>query len=95
MENKSSQEQLHYLFESIGYKNNTDVRDLIDNIDFTQSILFVNKSIEYAYNKGLFSMIETEILSKSLHIINSKIFELNDKSGQRQFDNEDNSTSND
>ena len=93
MENKSPDEPIHYLFESIGYKTNTDVRNLIDNLDYTQSILFINKSIEYAYSKGLFTMIESEILSKSLYQINSKPFELNDKPRQGQFDNENNTTS--
>jgi len=61
-----------YLFSSIGYKSDKDVRNLIDNLTFEQSLIFINKGLEFAYSQGIYSMSETEIISKSLFILNSK-----------------------
>ena len=61
-----------YLFSSIGYKSDKDVRNLIDNLTFEQSLIFINKALEFAYSQGIYSMSETEIISKSLFILNSK-----------------------
>ena len=62
-----------HLFSSIGYKSEKDVRNLIDNLNLEQSLVFINKALEYSYSQGVFSMIEAEIISKSLSILNSQI----------------------
>ena len=62
-----------YLFSSIGYKSDNDVRNLIENLNMEQSFIFINKAIELAYSQGMYSMIETEIISKSLSMISSKL----------------------
>jgi len=62
------------LFSSIGYKSDKDLRNLIDNLTYEQSLIFINKSLEFAYSQGIFSMNETEIISKSLSIVNSLTF---------------------
>ena len=70
-----------YLFESIGYKTDNDLRNLIDTMDIQQSIFFINTCLQYSHSKGVFTLIESEIISKSLAIINSKIL-MNDTDGE-------------
>lgn len=67
------EEFLGHLFSSIGYKSEKDIRNLIDNLSLEQSLVFINKALEYSYSQGVFSMIEVEIISKSLSILNSQI----------------------
>jgi len=62
------------LFGSIGYSSNEDLRNLIDGLTLEQSIIFINKSLEYSYSKGIFTMVETELISKCLSVLNSKMF---------------------
>ena len=66
------------LFETLNYKKNADVRDLIDNLSLAQSIFFITKSLELAHKRGVFSILETEIISKSLSIINYNLLNTND-----------------
>ena len=60
-----------HLFGSVGYKSDTHLRNLINELTPEQSLFFINRAIEYCYSKGSFSMVETEILSKSLFFFNS------------------------
>jgi hypothetical protein len=60
-----------HLFGSIGYKSDVHLRNLIDELTPEQSIFFINRAIEYCYSKGSFSLVESEILSKSLFFVNS------------------------
>lgn len=92
MNNQSNKPVQNFLFESIGYQSNQDVRNLIENLNLEQSIFFIDKALQYSYGKGIYSMTETEILSKSLFILNSKIF-TNEQSGQGPVNFEDNPTS--
>lgn len=81
MDNTNENYQGH-LFSSIGYKSDKDVRNLIDNLTVEQSYIFLSKALEYAYSQGVYSMTETEIISKSLSIMSSKIINY-DSTGQR------------
>lgn len=69
----SSEEIIGYLFESFGYKSEKDLRNLIDGLTKEQAIIFIKKSLEYSHQKGIFSMFETELISKSFSLINSEI----------------------
>lgn len=63
----------NYLFGSIVYKSTEDVDKLIENMTTEQSFYMISESINYANKAGLFSLLETEILSKSLRIIHKKL----------------------
>lgn len=67
MENNN--EPIGYLFGTIGYKSPNDITNLIDNLSKEQSLLILTRAIEAAYEKGVYSMIESEILSKSVRIL--------------------------
>ena len=73
MDNQNSQ-IVGKLFDTVGYSSDKDLRTLIDNLNLEQSIIFINKSLEFSYNKGIFTMVEAELVSKCLAILNSKMF---------------------
>lgn len=70
----NNNEPIGYLFQSIGYNSPIDLRNMIDSLTAEQSLIFITKSLEYAHSKGVFTMIETEIISKSLSKFNSEFF---------------------
>ena len=72
---------LGFLFESIAYYNPTDVDKFIDSLSFEQSYYVITKSLEMAFTKNIFSLQESEILSKSLRLLNSKYLSDNDSTG--------------
>ena len=73
MENQ--EDNLGYLFGTIGFKSPKDVELLIDNLNKEQALIFITKALEDAYNKGVYSLVESEIISKSLRLITPKINE--------------------
>jgi len=77
---------LGYLFESIVYYSPSDIDNFIDSINKHQSYYVINKAIEMAYTKNVFSLQESEILSKSLRIINSEYLNNNDRTEQKSND---------
>ena len=79
--NDTNNDVIGNLFGVVGYRNEKQIRSLIDNLELEQSIFFLNKSLEYAHAKGIFSMTETEVVSKSLSIINS-ILTKNEPTGE-------------
>lgn len=73
--NDNQKDLVGYLFGVVGYKSDKQLRDLIDNLTLEQSLFFINKSLEYSYSKGIFTMTETELISKSLSILNLNLTE--------------------
>jgi len=54
------------LFETIQFFSDDDVNNLIENLDEIQSFYFINLGLETAKKHNLFSILELEIISKSL-----------------------------
>ena len=77
MINNFNQETGGQLFESIKFQDQKDVRNLIEDLNFEQSLFFLNKCVDYSYSKGVFSLLESEIISKSLSIINTRFLNNN------------------
>jgi hypothetical protein len=61
------------LFGSIEYFKPEDVNTLVDNLTFEQSFYILTQGIEYAYKSGIYSIQETELVSKSLRILNTEL----------------------
>lgn len=59
------------LFESINYYNEEDLIKFIDNISEQQSFYIITQALEMGLRRGLYSLQEAEILSKSLRNINT------------------------
>ena len=61
-----------YLFGNLGFKSQKDISDLIDNLNQEQALVILTKAIDSAYEKGVYNMIESEILSKSIRILTTQ-----------------------
>ena len=66
-------EQGEFLFESIRYQSPEDVEKFIESIDSAQSFYVVTKALEMAYSRGVYSLQESEILSKSIRILTKNL----------------------
>lgn len=70
MEQQSS--QISYLFDSIPVSNQEDINLILDNIEEPQAFFYLIQSLEYAFSKGVFSLQESELVSKSIRTLTSK-----------------------
>jgi hypothetical protein len=61
------------LFDSVGYNKPEDVDTLIDDMTIEQSFYLLTQSLQYVHNTRLFTMQETEVVSKALRILHKKI----------------------
>jgi len=59
------------LFETISYFSPTDISNLIDELSEEQSVYMIGLAINMCYQKNLFTLEESEIISKSLRVLNS------------------------
>ena len=57
------------LFEDVAIYNPEDIGNLIDNLTEEQAKYMLIKSVQMAYKHGLYSLTESEIVSKSLRIL--------------------------
>jgi hypothetical protein len=60
---------LGQLFESINYYNEEDLIKFIEDLTKEQSLYVLTQALEVSLRRGLFSLQEAEIISKSLRII--------------------------
>ncbi len=61
------------LFGSIGYNKPEDVDSLIDNLDMAQSFYILTQSLHYVHESRLFTLQETELVSKSLRLLHKMV----------------------
>jgi hypothetical protein len=67
MENEEKNSQiLGEIFGSIVYHSNEELNSLIDNLSQEQVSYLISLSLNAAFQRGAFSMVETEIVSKIL-----------------------------
>ena len=69
----SSSEDAGLAFEEVALT--TNVEELIDTMSVEQSYYIITEAIHMAYSKKIFSLQESEILSKALRTIKSSTFE--------------------
>lgn len=67
------EEQGEFLFESIRYKSPEDVEKFVESIDSIQSFYVLTKAIDMAYSRGVYSLQESEILSKSIRVLTKNL----------------------
>jgi len=58
------------LFDRIQIQNSEDFDNLIDTLTYEQADYIIKIALEKAFNSGIFSLTESEILSKSLRLKN-------------------------
>lgn len=66
------------LFDSVGYYSPEDINSLCDEMTLEQAYFMIIKSLEFAHNNRIFSLQESELISKSLRLMN-KHFNNNEK----------------
>jgi hypothetical protein len=71
----SENQSMGILFNSIEYKDNEQLKTIIDNIGHEQAYFFIVKAIEYSYSSGIFNLTESEIVSKSLRTFGQRKIE--------------------
>ena len=66
---EQEKQPIAFLFEEVAIYKPEDIDVLIDNLTEEQAKFMLIKSIQMAYKHGLFSLTESELLSKSLRIL--------------------------
>ena len=61
-----------FLFDKIEITNSSDFEDFLNNLNSEQALFVIYSAIEKSHNHGIFNMSETELVSKSLRIVNKK-----------------------
>lgn len=74
---EQEKQPLGLLFGSVGYNTPKDVDNLIDNLDIPQSFYILTQSLHYVHESRLFTLQETELVSKSLRILHKLMSEGN------------------
>ena len=62
---------LGLLFDSIAYYTPNDISSICDNMNLEQAYFMIIKALEYSHNHRIFTLQESELVSKSLRIMNS------------------------
>jgi hypothetical protein len=58
-----------YLFEDVAIYKPEDIDNLIDNLSEEQAKFMLIRAVQMAYKNGLYSLTESEIVSKSLRTL--------------------------
>lgn len=61
------------LFGSVEYQSPEDIKNIIEGLTIEQSLYFLSLSLEISNRNGMYSLVESEILSKSIRIISTTI----------------------
>lgn len=67
------------LFGTISYQSDESLEKFIDSISEIQAIYLIKLALEFSHHRGIFNMNETEVLNKSIRVLNKKLLE-NDES---------------
>lgn len=59
------------LFDTITYHDIHDIQNLIDGLTKEQALYILTKCVEYSYKNGIFNLIESEVVSKSIRLLNT------------------------
>ena len=78
MENK---QPIGLLFDSIAYYSQESVGNMIDSLDKKSIGYILSQALEYAHSKNVFNLLESEVISKSLRIINKEVYSEDDTTG--------------
>ena len=63
---EQEKQPIAYLFEDVAIYKPEDIENLIDNLTDEQAKYMLVKAVQMAYKNGLYSLTESEIVSKSL-----------------------------
>ena len=63
---EQEKQPIAHLFEEVAIYKPEDIDNLIDNLSDEQSKFMIIRAVQMAYKHGIFSLTESEIVSKSL-----------------------------
>jgi hypothetical protein len=72
-----------FLFESVPYYSEESIELMVEKLTMKEIVFFLTRSLNYAHSKNIFSLTESEIISKSLRILNKEIYSYDDKPRQK------------
>lgn len=64
---------LGLLFNSVEYYKPEDIKNIIEGLTPEQSLYFLSESLEFANRNGVFSLVESEIVSKALRTVTNEV----------------------
>jgi len=65
---EQEKQPIAYLFEEVALYKPEDLENLIDNLTDEQAKFMIIRAVQMAYKHGIYSLTESEIVSKSLRI---------------------------
>lgn len=71
-----------FLFGSMAYYSDESLENMINNLDKQSIPYLLTQALEYAHSKNTFDLIESEVISKCLRIINKETYSYDDTTGQ-------------
>ncbi len=69
---EQQQELFGKLFESIPIHSEEHLEVILNTMDKEHGIYYLTQAVKYAYQAGIFSIGECEVISKSIRITNKK-----------------------
>ena len=66
---EQEKQPIAFLFEDVAIYKPEDIENLIDNLTEEQSKFMLIRAIQMAYKNGIYSLTESEIVSKSLRTL--------------------------
>jgi hypothetical protein len=66
---EQEKQPIAFLFEDVAIYKPEDIENLIDNLTEEQSKFMLIRAVQMAYKNGLYSLTESEIVSKSLRML--------------------------
>lgn len=72
MEGEVKKQPIGSLFESIDYYSLSDLELFISNMSSDQAMYCIIQSIHKGFHKGIYTMQEIEVLSKSMRLLTNK-----------------------
>jgi hypothetical protein len=66
---EQQKQPIAYLFEEVAIYKPEDIENLIDNLTEEQAKFMLIRAVQMGYKNGLYSLTESEIVSKSLRML--------------------------
>jgi hypothetical protein len=67
-----NQSSIINLFDTIPSSSQEELDLICENLSEAQSLFFIIQALEFCYHKGVFSLTEAELVSKSIRTLNSR-----------------------
>jgi hypothetical protein len=66
---EQQKQPITYLFEDVAIYNPEDINNLIDGLTEEQAKFMLIRAVQMAYKNGIYSLTESELISKSLRTL--------------------------